>query len=283
ARALLEKVWTPALARAAEEEAALQTIVAEEGGNFRIAPWDWRYYAEKRRKQMFDLDEDSIKPYLTLDRMIEAAFFAASRLFGLAFVERFDIPLYHPDVRSWTVLGRDGAPIALFLGDYFARPSKRSGAWSSGFRKQEKLDGVVLPIVVNVLNLAKAPDGEPALLSFEEARTLFHEFGHALHAMLSNVSYPLISGTSGAAVQPGFCDGRIRGVRLRRPRSARGAGSVGRRRRRFREAGAGKAENAAGNRDAAPDAAFSAHLQRRRLCGRLLQLSLVRGSRRRRF
>ncbi len=203
ARALLEKVWTPALARAAEEEAALQTIVAEEGGNFRIAPWDWRYYAEKRRKQMFDLDEDSIKPYLTLDRMIEAAFFAASRLFGLAFVERFDIPLYHPDVRSWTVLGRDGAPIALFLGDYFARPSKRSGAWSSGFRKQEKLDGVVLPIVVNVLNLAKAPDGEATLLSFEEARTLFHEFGHALHAMLSNVSYPLISGTS---VAPDFVE-----------------------------------------------------------------------------
>jgi len=196
ARALLEKVWTPALARAAEEETALQAIVAEEGGNFRIAPWDWRYYAEKRRKRLFDLDEDTIKPYLTLDRMIEAAFFAAGRLFGLGFVERFDIPLYHPDVRSWTVLGRDGEPVALFLGDYFARASKRSGAWSSGFRRQEKLDGAVLPIVVNVLNLAKPPDGEPPLLSFDEARTLFHEFGHALHAMLSSVTYPLISGTS---------------------------------------------------------------------------------------
>jgi peptidyl-dipeptidase Dcp len=196
ARALLESVWTPALARAAEEEAALQAIVAEEGGNFRIAPWDWRYYAEKRRKRLFDLDEDTIKPYLALDRMIEAAFFVAGRLFGVSFVERFDIPLYHPDVRSWTALGRDRAPIALFLGDYFARPTKRSGAWSSGFRKQEKLDRAVLPIVVNVLNLAKPPDDEPPLLSFEGATTLFHEFGHALHAMLSSVTYPLISGTS---------------------------------------------------------------------------------------
>ncbi|HZZ59904.1 MAG TPA: M3 family metallopeptidase [Roseiarcus sp.] len=196
ARALLETVWTPALAHAAEEEAALQAIVAEEDGNFRIAPWDWRYYAEKRRKRLFDLDEDTIKPYLTLDRMIEAAFFVAGRLFGLSFVERFDIPLYHPDVRSWTALSAEGAPVALFLGDYFARPSKRSGAWSSGFRKQEKLDGAILPIVVNVLNLAKPPDGEPPLLGFDEARTLFHEFGHALHAMLSSVTYPLISGTS---------------------------------------------------------------------------------------
>ena len=196
ARGLLESIWTPALARAAEEEASLQEIVAEEGGNFRIAPWDWRFYSEKRRKRLFDIDEDAVKPYLQLDKMIEAAFFAAGRLFGLSFVERFDIPLYHRDVRSWTVLGRDGSSVALFIGDYFARPSKRSGAWMSAFRKQEKLDGVVLPIIVNVLNLAKAPDGEAPLLSFDEARTLFHEFGHALHGMLSNLTYPLISGTS---------------------------------------------------------------------------------------
>ncbi len=196
ARSLLESVWTPALARAAEEEEALQAIVAEEGGNFRIAPWDWRYYAEKRRKLLFDIDEDAIKPYLQLDNLIEAAFFAANHLFGLSFVERFDIPLYHRDARSWTVLARDGAPVALFISDYFARPSKRSGAWSSGFRKQEKLDGAVLPIVVNVLNLAKGADGEAPLLGFDEARTLFHEFGHALHAMLSDVTYPLISGTN---------------------------------------------------------------------------------------
>ena len=196
ARGLLESIWTPALARAAEEEASLQEIVAEEGANFQMAPWDWRFYAEKRRKRQFDVDEDAIKPYLQLDKMIEAAFFVAGRLFGLRFVERFDIPLYHRDVRSWTVLGSDGAPIALFIGDYFARPSKRSGAWMSAFRKQEKLDGVVLPIVVNVLNLAKPADGEAPLLGFDEARTLFHEFGHALHGMLSNVAYPLISGTS---------------------------------------------------------------------------------------
>ena len=195
ARALLESVWTPALARAAEEEAALQAIVAEEGGNFRIAPWDWRFYAEKRRKRLFDVDEDAVKPYFQLDRLIEAAFFVAGRLFGLGFVERFDIPLYHPDVRSWTVTGSDGAPIALFLGDYVARPSKRSGAWMSAFRRQQKLDGVVLPIVVNVLNLAKGAEGQAPLLSFDEARTLFHEFGHALHGMLSDVTYPLLSGT----------------------------------------------------------------------------------------
>jgi peptidyl-dipeptidase Dcp len=196
ARSLLESIWTPALARAAEEEAALQEIVAEEGGNFRISPWDWRFYAEKRRKLLFDVDEDAIKPYLQLDKMIEAAFFVAGRLFGLGFVERFDIPLYHRDVRTWTVFGRDGAPVALFVGDYFARPSKRSGAWMSAFRRQEKLDGAVLPIIVNVLNLAKPMEGEAPLLSFDEARTLFHEFGHALHGMLSNLTYPLISGTS---------------------------------------------------------------------------------------
>ena len=196
ARALLESIWTPALARAAEEEASLEEIVAEEGGNFKLAPWDWRFYSEKRRRRLFDLDEDAIKPYLQLDKMIEAAFFVANRLFGLGFTERFDIPLHHRDARSWTVLKRDGAPIALFIGDYFARPTKRSGAWMSAFRKQEKLDGVVLPIIVNVLNFAKAADGEAPLLSFADAKTLFHEFGHALHGMLSNVTYPMISGTN---------------------------------------------------------------------------------------
>ena len=196
ARSLLESIWTPALKRAAEEEASLEEIVAEEGGNFRIAPWDWRYYAEKRSRRLFDLDEDAIKPYLKLDKMIEAAFFVANRLFGLSFTERFDIPLHHRDARSWTVLERDGAPIALFIGDYFARPSKRSGAWMSGFRKQEKLDGVVLPIIINVLNFAKTADGEAPLLSFDDAKTLFHEFGHALHGMLSDVTYPMLSGTN---------------------------------------------------------------------------------------
>ena len=173
----------------------MQAIVASEGGNFEVTPWDWRYFAEKRRKVEFDFDECEIRPYLQLDRLIEAAFYAASRLFGLGFAERFDLKLYHPDARAWTVTGRSGAPVALFIGDYFARPSKRSGAWMSSFRGQQKLDGPQLPIVVNVTNFAKGGEGEASLLSFDDTRTLFHEFGHALHGMLSDLTYPLIAGT----------------------------------------------------------------------------------------
>ena len=191
---LLESVWTPGVTAGRKEAEALQAIVAREGGNFSVAPWDWRYLAEKRRKAEFDFDESALKPYLQLDRMIEAAFHAASRLFGLTFAERDDVKLYNPDARAWTV-SRDGAPIALFIGDYFARASKRSGAWMSNFRGQEKLDGPQLPIVVNVMNFAKGGEGEPSLLSFDDARTLFHEFGHALHGMLSDVTYPILSGT----------------------------------------------------------------------------------------
>jgi peptidyl-dipeptidase Dcp len=193
---LLHSVWAPALAQARREEAALQEIAAAEGGNFQIAPWDWRYYAEKRRKAEFDIDEAEIKPYLQLDKMIAAAFFTANRLFGLSFSEREDVPLHHPDARSWSVMGRNGREIALFIGDYFARPSKRSGAWMCALREQQKLDGEVRPIVVNVLNFAKAVEGQACLLSFDDAHTLFHEFGHALHGMLSDVTYPLISGTN---------------------------------------------------------------------------------------
>ena len=191
---LLESVWAPGVSSALKEQEALQAIIAGEGGNFKVAPWDWRYLAEKRRKAEFDFDEGELKPYLQLDRMIEAAFYAASRLFGLGFEERFDLKLYDPDVRAWAVSGR-GSPIALFIGDYFARPSKRSGAWMSNFRAQQKLDGRQLPIVVNVMNFAKGAEGEASLLSLADARTLFHEFGHALHGMLSDVTYPLISGT----------------------------------------------------------------------------------------
>ena len=196
AQDLLDKVWVPARARALREEAALQAAIAQEGLNFTLAPWDWRYYAERRRKAEFDLDESEIKPYLQLDKMIEAAFFAAGRLFGLSFRERFDLPLYHEDVRAFDVSGPDGAPVALFLGDYYARPSKRGGAWMSEYREQEKLDGVVLPIIVNNLNFVKPAAGEACLLSFDDARTLFHEFGHALHGLLSDVTYPLLSGTN---------------------------------------------------------------------------------------
>ena len=193
---LLESVWTPGAAAARKEEAALQAIVAGEGGNFKVAPWDWRYLAEKRRKAEFDFDEAGLKPYLQLEKMIEAAFYAAGRLFGLTFAERFDLNLYHPDVRAWEVRGRDGPAIALFLGDYFARPSKRSGAWSSSFRSQQKLFSPQSPIVVNVMNFARGAAGEASLLSFADATTLFHEFGHALHAMLSDVTYPRIAGTN---------------------------------------------------------------------------------------
>jgi peptidyl-dipeptidase Dcp len=193
---LLEKVWAPALAKAKREAEDLQAIIAAEGGNFGLAPWDWRHYAEKRRKALFDFDEGETKPYLRLDQLVEAAFYTAGRLFGLTFQERHDIALYHADARAFTVTGPDGKEVALFIGDYFARPSKQSGAWMSTFREQQKLDGEILPIVVNVLNFAKAAEGEPCLLSFDDARTLFHEFGHALHGMLSNVTYPLIASTN---------------------------------------------------------------------------------------
>ena len=194
-RDLLESVWRPARDRAAVEEKALQAEIAAEGGNFRVAPWDWRHYAERVRKAEFDFDEGELKPYLQLDRMIAAAFHVANRLFGLSFEEARGVPLYHADVRVWKVT-RDGKEVGVFLGDYFARPSKRSGAWMSGLRDQQKLTGDVRPIIVNVMNFATAPKGQPTLLSFDDVRTLFHEFGHALHGLLSDVTYPLISGTN---------------------------------------------------------------------------------------
>lgn len=192
ARGLLEQVWPRARERAREERDALQARVLEDGANFEIAPWDWRYYAEKVRKEKFDLDEQEIKPYLQLPKMIEAAFYTASRLFGLTFHERHDLPVYHPDVRVFEVC-RDGEHIGLFYGDYFARPSKRGGAWMSSFREQHNLKEWVTPIVANNCNF---PKSDPALLSFDEARTLFHEFGHALHGLLSRVRFPRLSGTN---------------------------------------------------------------------------------------
>jgi peptidyl-dipeptidase Dcp len=196
-RKLLMNVWKPATARAADERADLDKAVLKDGGNFQVAGWDWRYYAEKVRKARFDVDEAGVKPYLALDSVIAAAFDCAHRLFGVSFKERTDLPVYHPDVRSWEVLRTDGRHIGLFLGDYFARPSKRSGAWMSGWREAHKLDAAeVRPIVVNVMSFAKGAPGEPALLSLDDARTLFHEFGHALHGLLSNVTYPSVSGTS---------------------------------------------------------------------------------------
>lgn len=190
-RDLLLRVWEPARGKALADAAVLEAMLQADGFPGPLEPWDWRYYSEKRRKAEHDLDEAALKPYLSLDAMLGAMFDCSTRLFGLEFRE-IEGPFYHPDVRGWEVT-RGGSHVAVFLGDYFARGSKRSGAWCSTMRSQRKLGGDVRPIVVNVCNFAR---GEPALLSYDDARTLFHEFGHALHQMLSDVTYGFISGTS---------------------------------------------------------------------------------------
>lgn len=193
-RDLLMAVWAPAKARAAADAEALTALLRADGINGEIEAWDWRYYAEKRRRAEFAIDEAEVKPYLALEAMIGAAFDCAARLFGLEF-KPLDLALYHPDARAWEVT-RGGRHMAVFVGDYFARGSKRSGAWCSTMRGQRKLGAEVRPIVVNVCNFAKPPKGAPALLSYDDARTLFHEFGHALHQMLSDVTFGYISGTN---------------------------------------------------------------------------------------
>jgi peptidyl-dipeptidase Dcp len=190
-RDLLMRVWEPARARALADAQVLEAMLHADGIAGPLEPWDWRYYSERRRRAEHDLDEALLKPYLSLDAMLAAQFDCANRLFGLEFRE-IEGPFYHPDVRGWEVTRKD-AHVAVFLGDYFARSSKRSGAWCSAMRSQRKLGGNVRPIVVNVCNFAK---GAPCLLSYDDARTLFHEFGHALHQMLSDVNYGFISGTS---------------------------------------------------------------------------------------
>lgn len=195
-RDLLSAVWEPAAKRASEEREALQARARSEGSNFAIAPWDWRYFAEKERKALYDVDEASTRPYLTLDNVVAAAFETANRLFGLKFKKIKDAPRYHEDVRAWEVTDKHGEHVGVFLGDYFARPSKRSGAWMSAFRSQSKVAGEVSPVIVNVMNFAKGEEGAPSLLSLDDARTLFHEFGHGLHGLLSDVTYPSISGTA---------------------------------------------------------------------------------------
>ncbi|MEO0752109.1 MAG: M3 family metallopeptidase, partial [Pseudomonadota bacterium] len=190
-RDLLMQVWEPAKARAEADADMLTAMMRADGINADLEPWDWRYYAEKRRKAEHDLDEAALKPYLQLEKMIEAAFACAHRLFGLEF-KPLEVALYHPDCRAWEVT-RGGNHVAVFIGDYFARGSKRSGAWCSAMRGQAKTPKVQGPVVINVCNFAK---GEPALLSYDDARTLFHEFGHALHQMLSDVRYESLSGTN---------------------------------------------------------------------------------------
>lgn len=198
---LLRKVWEKAVARAREEERDLEALARDEGQNHAIMPWDWRYYSEKLRAARFNFSEAELKPYLQLERIIEACFDVAKRLFGITATEVKTVQAYHPDVRTFEIHDVQGRLKALFLGDYFARSSKRSGAWMSAFQSQHGLDlpdGAKgeLPIIYNVCNFAKPAPGEAALLSLDDARTLFHEFGHALHGMLSAVRYPSVSGTS---------------------------------------------------------------------------------------
>ena len=193
AERLLSQVWKPAKTKARAEQKALEAAARAEGLNEPVEPWDWRYYAEKVRQAEYDLDEAEVKPYFVLDRMVEAAFDTAGRLFGLTFAPRRDIPVYHPDVRAWEVRDTAGEHVGIFLHDNFARPGKQSGAWSSRYRDQESLDGRVTPIVVNNNNFTK---GDPTLLSFDDAKTLFHELGHGLHTLLSRVRYRSQSGTA---------------------------------------------------------------------------------------
>ncbi|HEX6842154.1 MAG TPA: M3 family metallopeptidase [Stellaceae bacterium] len=190
---LLHQVWDPATRKAARERAEIEALAGAEGMNERIEPWDWRYYAEKVRRANYRVDDAEVKPYFVLENLVRAAFDTAGRLFGVSFAERTDVPRYHPDVRAYEVRDRAGHHVGLFLHDNFARPGKRSGAWMSSYRDQESLEREVAPIVVNNNNFAK---GEPALLSFDEAETLFHEFGHGLHGLLSRVRYPSQSGTA---------------------------------------------------------------------------------------
>ena len=195
---LLLEVWNPAKKKARAERAALEDVARAEGLNEPLEPWDWRYYAEKVRRAQYDLDEAEVKPYFVLDNMVAAAFDTAGHLFGLTFTARGDLPVYHPDVRVWEVRDHAGNHVGLFLHDNFARPGKHSGAWSSRYRDQQNLDGPVAPIVVNNNNFSKSNSagGEPTLLSFDDAETLFHEFGHGLHTLLSQVRYPSQSGTA---------------------------------------------------------------------------------------
>jgi peptidyl-dipeptidase Dcp len=195
ASALMDKVWKPAVATAQREAAQLTEAMRKDGITGPLEPWDWRYYSEKVRLAQYDLNEEAIKPYFVLDRMIEAAFYTATQLFGVTFTRRTDLPIYEPDVRSWEVKDKAGKTIGIFYGDYYAKPNKQSGAWMNAFREQQMLGGEVLPVVINNLNFNKPAAGEPCLLSFDDVKTLFHEFGHGLHGLLSKVYYPFFSGT----------------------------------------------------------------------------------------
>ena len=193
---LLDPVWEKALEKAAADQKELERLAAQAGSNEKFAAWDWRFYQEKLRAEKFAFDEAELKPYLQLERVIDACFDVATRLFGIGFEEKKGIAAWHPDVRTFVVRNADGSERGLFLADYFARPSKRSGAWMSSLQSGYRLGKGSSPIIYNIMNFAKPPAGQAALLSVDEARTLFHEFGHALHGMLTDVTWPSVSGTS---------------------------------------------------------------------------------------
>ncbi len=194
---LMEAVWTPAVARVGQEVADMQAIADKEDAGITIEPWDYRYYAEKVRKDKYDLDETQITPYLQLENLREGMFYMAKQLFGFHFkpVDPAKVPVYHPDVRVWEVNDAAGKLVGLWYFDPYARKGKRSGAWMNAYRPQERFDGEVKTIVSNNSNFVKGNPGEPVLISWKDAETLFHEFGHALHGLSSNVNYPSVSGT----------------------------------------------------------------------------------------
>ena len=198
---ILAHIVPPALAAAKRDAGEMQKLIDAEAARnhtepFKLQPWDWAYYVEALRKARYDFDEAQVAPYLELNHVLhDGVFFAANKLYGLTFKERTDLPVYQPDVRVFEVFDRDGKPLALFLGDYFARDNKQGGAWMNNFVNQSRLMGLK-PVVANNLNIPKPPADHPVLLTFDEVTTLFHEFGHAIHGMLSNVNYPLLSGTS---------------------------------------------------------------------------------------
>ena len=193
---LLDKVWKPALKRAKAERDEMQKMIKTEGNNFKLESWDWWYYAEKVKREKYDLDENELRPYFEVSNVIKGVFGLATSLFGIQFVERDDIQKYHPDVKVFEVKEADGKHIGILYTDYFPRASKRSGAWMDEFRRQHKKDGkMITPIIYNVGNFSKPSGDKPALLSIDEVETLFHEFGHALHGLLSNCTYPSVAAT----------------------------------------------------------------------------------------
>jgi peptidyl-dipeptidase Dcp len=194
---LLEKLWKPALKRAKQEAAALQEMIDEEGGGFELEAWDWWYYAEKLKKAQYELDDEILRPYFELENVRTGAFTLAGRLFGITFEEIKDIPKYHEDVRVFEVKDADGSHVGVLYTDYYPRASKRGGAWMSAYIQQSKLGGERhAPVITNVGNFSKPTGGKPALLSLDEVYTLFHELGHGLHGLLSDCTYPMLSGTN---------------------------------------------------------------------------------------